>query len=69
MYCCRMMSAQLGRPSGIQDRDIDVELPLNVDVDFNQPKALAAMQSRQLDMMGGRRPGMSTQMGMGLSRA
>lgn len=53
----RMMSAQLGRPSGIQDRDIDVELPLNVDVDFNQPKALAAMQSRQLDMMGGRRPG------------
>ncbi|KIR33328.1 hypothetical protein I352_04095 [Cryptococcus deuterogattii MMRL2647] len=52
-----MMSAQLGRPSGIQDRDIDVELPLNVDVDFNQPKALAAMQSQQLDMMDGKRPG------------
>ncbi|WVQ71978.1 hypothetical protein IAR50_001521 [Cryptococcus sp. DSM 104548] len=53
----RMMSAQLGRPSGIQDRDIDVELPLNVDVDFNQPKALAAMQSKQSEMMGSRRPG------------
>ncbi|KIR68094.1 hypothetical protein I314_01588 [Cryptococcus bacillisporus CA1873] len=53
----RMMSAQLGRPSGIQDRDIDVELPLNVDVDFNQPEALAAMQSQQLDMMDGKRPG------------
>lgn len=52
-----MMSAQLGRPSGIQDRDIDVELPLNVDVDFNQPEALAAMQSQQLDMMDGKRPG------------
>ncbi|ODO11037.1 hypothetical protein I350_01638 [Cryptococcus amylolentus CBS 6273] len=53
----RMMSAQLGRPSGIQDRDIDVELPLNVDVDFNQPKALAAMQSKQSELMGSKRPG------------
>ncbi|KAK8854729.1 hypothetical protein IAR55_003468 [Kwoniella newhampshirensis] len=53
----RMMSAQLGRPSGIQDRDIDVELPLNVDVEFKDPKALAIMQNRQLELMGGRRPG------------
>ncbi|WWD19127.1 hypothetical protein CI109_103585 [Kwoniella shandongensis] len=53
----RMMSAQLGRPSGIQDRDIDVELPLNVNVEFKDPKALAAMQNRQIELMGGRRPG------------
>ncbi|WVQ95041.1 hypothetical protein IAU59_002133 [Kwoniella sp. CBS 9459] len=53
----RMMSAQLGRPTGIQDRDIDVELPLNVNFDFAGAKALAAMQNRQLELMGGRRPG------------
>ncbi|OCF31552.1 hypothetical protein I316_06751 [Kwoniella heveanensis BCC8398] len=53
----RMMSAQLGRPTGIQDRDIDVELPLNVNFDFADVKALAAMQNRQLELMDGRRPG------------
>ncbi|WVR09520.1 hypothetical protein IAU60_006588 [Kwoniella sp. DSM 27419] len=53
----RMMSAQLGRPSGIQDRDIDVELPLNVDYDFSDAQALAAMQNRQIEMMAERRPG------------
>ncbi|WWC90623.1 uncharacterized protein L201_005559 [Kwoniella dendrophila CBS 6074] len=53
----RMMAAQLGRPAGIQDRDIDVELPLNVDVDFSDAKALYAMQNIQIEMMAGRRPG------------
>ncbi|OCF57534.1 hypothetical protein L486_04992 [Kwoniella mangroviensis CBS 10435] len=53
----RMMSAQLGRPAGIQDRDIDVELPLNVDVDFSDARALYLMQNRQIELMAGRRPG------------
>ncbi|WWC63407.1 uncharacterized protein I303_106007 [Kwoniella dejecticola CBS 10117] len=53
----RMMAAQLGRPAGIQDRDIDAELPLNVDVDFGDARALYAMQNRQIELMAGRRPG------------
>ncbi|WWC71465.1 uncharacterized protein I206_105423 [Kwoniella pini CBS 10737] len=53
----RMMAAQLGRPAGIQDRDIDVELPLNVNDDFADAKALYAMQNRQIELMNRRRPG------------
>ncbi|WVW85526.1 hypothetical protein I302_107564 [Kwoniella bestiolae CBS 10118] len=53
----RMMAAQLGRPAGIQDRDIDVELPLNVNVDFSDARALYLMQNRQIDLMAGKRPG------------
>ncbi|WRT68493.1 uncharacterized protein IL334_005469 [Kwoniella shivajii] len=62
----RMMSAQLGRPAGIQDRDIDVELPLNVDVDFSDPQTLYTMQNRQIEMMAGRRPGDEYNGGYGL---
>ena len=46
-----MLALQLGRPSGIQDRDIDIELPLNIDVDFTDAKAIFAMQNRQNDLM------------------
>lgn len=50
-----MLALQLGRPSGIQDRDIDVELPLNVDVDYADAKEVFAMQTRQIEAH--RRPG------------
>ncbi|WVO14414.1 hypothetical protein L204_102047 [Cryptococcus depauperatus] len=53
----RMMSAQLGRPTGIQDRDIDIELPVNVDADFSNLQTLRIMQNQQLEAMTGKRPG------------
>jgi hypothetical protein len=43
-----MLALQLGRPSGIPDRDIDVEMPLNIDVDFTDPEAIFAMQTEQI---------------------
>jgi len=52
-----MMALQLGRPSGIQDRDIDVELPLNIDVDYTDSKGIYEMQNRQIEQSVGRRPG------------
>jgi hypothetical protein len=53
-----MMALQLGRPSGIQDRDIDVELPLNIDVDFTDPQVIFALQQQlQIESTSRRRPG------------
>lgn len=42
-----MLALQLGRPSGIQDRDIDVEMPLNIDADFTDAKVISDMQTKQ----------------------
>lgn len=50
-----MLALQLGRPSGIQDRDIDIELPLNIDVEYNDPKEIFDMQTQQMEAT--RRPG------------
>jgi hypothetical protein len=44
-----MLALQLGRPSGIQDRDIDIEMPLNIDVEYNDPKEIFDMQTRQIE--------------------
>jgi hypothetical protein len=52
-----MLALQLGRPSGIQDRDIDVELPLNVDIDFADAKEIFAMQTSQIAATTGQRQG------------
>lgn len=52
-----MLALQLGRPSGIQDRDIDVDLPLNIDVDYTDAREIAVMQQRQIEMNQGRQPG------------
>ena len=52
-----MLALQLGRPSGIHDRDIDIEMPLNIDVEYNDPHEIFEMQNRQIDANAGRRPG------------
>ncbi len=51
------MALQLGRPCGIQDRDIDVELPLNIDVDYTDSNAIFVMQNHQIELNNGKRPG------------
>ncbi len=45
---------QLGRPSGIQDRDIDVEMPLNIDVEYTDAQVIFDMQTRQIEATKGR---------------
>lgn len=52
-----MLALQLGRPSGIHDRDIDIEMPLNIDVEYNDPHEIFEMQNRQIEANAGRRPG------------
>lgn len=52
-----MLALQLGRPSGIQDRDIDVEMPLNIDADFTDAKVIFAMQTRQIEATRGQSQG------------
>lgn len=44
-----MLALQLGRPSGIQDRDIDIEMPLNIDVEVTDPKAILELQNQQIE--------------------
>ena len=46
----RMIALQLGRPSGIADKDIDIEFPLNIDLQVTDPKHIFEMQNRQIEI-------------------
>lgn len=46
-----MIALQLGRPSGIADKDIDIEFPLNIDHDVTDAKLIFEMQNRQIEMI------------------
>ena len=52
-----MIALQLGRPSGIADKDIDIEFPLNIDCDVTDPKLIFEMQNRQIEMIRDKAPG------------
>lgn len=52
-----MIALQLGRPSGIADKDIDIEFPLNIDLDVTDPKHIFEMQNRQIDITRDKTPG------------
>jgi hypothetical protein len=56
-YEASMIALQLGRPSGIADKDIDIEFPLNIDLDVTDPKLIFEMQNRQIDMIRDKAPG------------
>jgi hypothetical protein len=43
----RMIAVQLGRPVGIHDRDIDIEFPLNLDVEFDDVETMKTLQRIQ----------------------
>lgn len=49
-----MLALQLGRPSSIQDRDIDVEMPLNIDVEYTDAQVIFDMQTKQIEATKGR---------------
>lgn len=53
----RMIALQLGRPSGIADKDIDIEFPLNIDLEVTDPKLIFEMQNRQIDTTRDKSPG------------
>lgn len=53
----RMIALQLGRPSGIADKDIDIEFPLNIDLQVTDPKHIFEMQNRQIEITKDRYPG------------
>lgn len=42
-----MIAVQLGRPVGIHDRDIDIEFPLNLDVEFDDVETMKTLQRIQ----------------------
>lgn len=52
-----MLALQLGRPSGIADKDIDIEFPLNIDHDVTDPKLIFEMQNRQIEITRDMLPG------------
>jgi hypothetical protein len=53
----RMIALQLGRPSGIADKDIDIEFPLNIDLSVTDPKHIFEMQNRQIEITKDKTPG------------
>jgi hypothetical protein len=53
----RMIALQLGRPSGIADKDIDIEFPLNIDLQVTDPKHIFEMQNRQIEITKDKYPG------------
>lgn len=52
-----MIALQLGRPSGIADTDIDIEFPLNIDLEVTDPKHIFEMQNRQIEITKDKGPG------------
>jgi len=53
----RMIALQLGRPSGIADKDIDIEFPLNIDLQVTDPAHIFEMQNRQIEITKDKYPG------------
>jgi hypothetical protein len=53
----RMIALQLGRPSGIADTDIDIEFPLNIDLEVTDAKHIFEMQNRQIEITKDKAPG------------
>jgi hypothetical protein len=52
-----MIALQLGRPSGIADKDIDIEFPLNIDLQVTDPAHIFEMQNRQIEITKDKYPG------------
>lgn len=52
-----MLALQLGRPSGISDKDIDIEFPLNIDIGMTDAKIIFEMQNRQIELTKDKLPG------------
>jgi hypothetical protein len=52
-----MLALQLGRPSGISDKDIDIEFPLNIDIGMTDAKVIFEMQNRQIELTKDKSPG------------
>lgn len=52
-----MIALQLGRPSGIADKDIDIEFPLNIDLQVTDPIHIFEMQNRQIEITKDKYPG------------
>nr|XP_018260082.1 uncharacterized protein I303_06999 [Kwoniella dejecticola CBS 10117]OBR82240.1 hypothetical protein I303_06999 [Kwoniella dejecticola CBS 10117] len=53
----RMIAIQFGRPFAIQDRDIDIELPINLDANIADQEALCELLNAQALMPDANRPG------------
>ncbi|WVW87103.1 hypothetical protein I302_109160 [Kwoniella bestiolae CBS 10118] len=53
----RMIAIQFGRPFAIQDRDIDIELPINLDANIADQEALCELLNAQALMPETNRPG------------
>ncbi|WVR09831.1 hypothetical protein IAU60_006907 [Kwoniella sp. DSM 27419] len=52
-----MIAIQFGRPFACQDRDIDIELPLNLDANIADSASLQSLLSAQAGLPDGSRPG------------
>ncbi|WVQ66218.1 uncharacterized protein L199_004397 [Kwoniella botswanensis] len=61
----RMIAIQFGRPFAIQDRDIDIELPVNLDANIADQEALCELLNAQALMPETNRPGEEYRNGYG----
>ncbi|WRT65969.1 uncharacterized protein IL334_002920 [Kwoniella shivajii] len=61
----RMIAIQFGRPFAIQDRDIDIELPVNLDANIADQDALCELLTAQALMPETNRPGVEYRPGYG----
>ncbi|WWC73859.1 uncharacterized protein I206_107831 [Kwoniella pini CBS 10737] len=60
-----MIAIQFGRPFAIQDRDIDIELPINLDANIADQEALCGLFNAQALMPDTNRPGDEYRVGYG----